>query len=85
MNQGPRWIWKDGKNGYEAFLISLSLLDRSEVVDHATFGDMSVFSFLAVYANHDWKQVYESSAWFGTIYRFLLNEQPSPPLPAGLV
>lgn len=33
---GPRWIWTDGKHGFEAFLKSLDSATRAEVVDHGT-------------------------------------------------
>ena len=41
--QGPRSIWKDGKDGFEAFLKVLNPAMKVEVVDHSTLEGVSVF------------------------------------------
>ena len=34
--QGPRWIWKDRKDGFKVFLKGLDLAIKAEVVDYST-------------------------------------------------
>jgi hypothetical protein len=41
--QGPRRIWKDGKDGFEAFLKTLDPAVKAEVVDSGTIGGVNVF------------------------------------------
>ena len=86
--QGPRWIWKDGKDGFEAFLGSLDQDRKREVLDHGTVDGLSVFSSEASLEagspSSSWKEAYATSAWFGEIYQFLHDgfviASPSPKL-----
>jgi len=83
-NQGPKWLWKDGKGGFDTFLASLDPSYRSEVLEHGTIDGLSVFSLSAVpHTDLSWKEAYEASSWFGECYKFHLGliEAPS----AGLV
>ncbi len=77
---GPQWIWKDGKDGYEAFLSSLSSTDRNELLDQGTIHGVPAFTAApAADASPSWKEVFLSSQWFGDIYRFLLDQHEEPP------
>ena len=79
---GPQWIWKDGKEGYEAFLRSLQDSEREEVIGHGTIQGMSVFSLVATASTKavpSWSEAYFSSEWFGDIYRFLSYQSEGPP------
>lgn len=74
QTQGPQWIWKDGKNGFEAFLRSLSKADRAEVTDQGTLHGIDVFSLTAAASVSDaesWEASYLQSCWFSHIYMFL--------------
>ncbi len=84
QDRGPQWIWKDGKDGFEAFLASLDERKKTEVVDLGTLDGTSVFvievltlsyateAFRAPQAK-SWKEAYEASSWFGEIYKFLMK------------
>lgn len=74
--EGPQWIWKDGKDGYEAFLMKLTLKDRQEVLEHGSLAGVSVFATLLESASSSWKDAYLASGWFGQIYRLLLDDIP---------
>ena len=82
-DQGPQWIWKDGKGGFEEFIASLDPSHKSEVLEEGTVGGLSVFSLTAVpHTNRSWKTAYENSEWFGECYRFHLGlvDSPTPDL-----
>ncbi len=69
---GPAWVWRDGKGGFEEFLNTLSSPHRSEVIEQGTIDGLSVFSLSAVpLEENSWRGAYESSEWFGDVYRFL--------------
>lgn len=46
--QGPRWIWKDGKDGFDSFLAALTSVEQLEVVDRGTLHGISAFSLEAI-------------------------------------
>ncbi len=46
--QGPKWIWKDGKDGVESFLKSLDQVGVQEVVDQGTLHGVSAFTLEAI-------------------------------------
>lgn len=85
---GPQWIWKDGKTGYEEFLKSISPQERMEVIDHGSLAGENVFaSTLALEVSAmpgstrpdstlSWTDAYLSSDWFGRVYRILTDKQP---------
>ena len=75
--QGPQWVWKDGKGGFTEFLASLNHAQRSEVLDHGTIDHVSVFATAATAAG-SWHDAYVTSSWFGEVYRFLKNMIPDP-------
>ena len=73
-NQGPRWVWKDGKDGFEQLLASLDQSKKSEVLEHGTVDRILVHTLAAVVADDkSWKESYIASSWFGSIYTFLLG------------
>ena len=84
-NRGPKWVWKDGKGGFEAFLNSLNPDYRSEVCKHGTIDGLSVFSLGAIPSTDvSWRKAYEESQWFGNTYKFLrgsLSEVPPGLIP----
>ena len=45
--EGSRWVWKDGKDGYEALLASLQAEDKEEVINHGSIHGVSVFLAVA--------------------------------------
>lgn len=82
--EGPHWIWKNGKEGYEAFLARLSSQNRHEVLEHGSIGGVNVFATSLgtsqeenVSSEISWKDAYLTSHWFGDIYRVLSGENPS--------
>ena len=80
---GPRWIWKDGADGFEAFLKSLDQPNQSEVIDQGTLHGVSVFSIeLVAPETNSWIASYQSSAWFGEIYNLLTATNFPTPSPA---
>ena len=79
---GPQWIWKDGKEGYEAFLRSLQNTEREEVIEHGTIQGTSVFSLVASASTKtvpSWNNAYLASEWFGAIYRLLSYQSEDTP------
>ena len=82
--RGHRWVWKDGKDGFEAFLANLSSLEREEVIQHSTLHGVASFAIESLGANEkagistEWKEAYENSVWFGEIYK-LLTKAPGYP------
>lgn len=44
--EGPQWVWKDGKDGYEAFLKRLGTFEKEEVLAAGTLHGINVFSTL---------------------------------------
>lgn len=83
--QGPSRVWKDGKGGFEAYLASLYPSYQSKVREHATIDDLSVFCLEAASDVQDGpscRTAYDSSVWFGDIYKYLANDSPNAPLPA---
>ena len=68
--QGPCWIWKDGKDGFEAFLKGLDGVTRTEVIDEGTAHGVSVFRVqaMASQAGKDWSSAYHASDWFRDLY-----------------
>lgn len=66
--EGPKWVWKDGKDGYGGFLSSLSQEDWSEVIENGTFTGVSVH---AIVADSNWEKSYLCSTWFGDMYWFV--------------
>ena len=91
-NQGPKWIWKDGAGGFEAFLKSLDQPNQNEVIDRGTLYGVSVFSLETISAKPDaeaptteissWVASYQNSVWFGKVYNFLTATNPPTPSPA---
>ena len=41
--QGPKWIWKDRKDGFKAFIKTLNPTIKVEVVEYGTLKNISVF------------------------------------------
>ena len=76
QREGHQWVWKDGKEGFEAFLKSLAEGERAEVVGQGTLHNVPVF---ALQSSASWGEAYERSEWFGPVYRFLgTGGLPSP-------
>ncbi len=78
-NRGPKWVWKDGNGGFEAFLGSLSQPERNEVLEQGTVDGLPVFSLGATSQDRSWEEAYAASAWFGKIYRLLSDQLPEQP------
>ncbi len=81
-NHDSRWIWKDGKGGFENFLTKLNQDDRLEVVGQGTIKKVSVFGLkfmMTTPGDISWKQAYKHSIWFKDIYDFLTNPTAAPP------
>ena len=76
--QGPQWVWKDGKAGFMEFLALLDQARRSEVLEHGTIGHVPVFATTATGAK-SWHDAYETSTWFGDVYKFLNDIIQNPP------
>lgn len=71
--EGPKWMWKDGKNGYKAFLNKLGPQDRQEVLEHGSITGVSVFATLletedSTQGKSSWRNAYLTSKWFGELY-----------------
>ncbi len=87
--QGAKWIWKDGKGGFEEFLRALDPAVKEEVTVHGTIGGASVFSLKAVPpstaevldpssgSDQSWKEAYLTSEWFGDVYCIHLGKPPT--------
>lgn len=41
--EDPRWVWKDGKGGFEEFLKGLDCKGREEVIEKGTLEGVGVF------------------------------------------
>ena len=68
-DHGPRWIWKDGKDGFEAFLKGLDDATKAEVIDHGTAQEVSVFRVQAMASQvGDWASAYHTSDWSRDLY-----------------
>ena len=79
---GPQWIWKDGKDGYEAFLKSLQNAEREEAIEHGTIKGTSVFSLVATASTKtvpSWNEAYLRSEWFGDVYALLSYQSEGTP------
>ena len=77
---GPKWVWKDGKDGFEAFLNSLSTTQKYEITDQGTVHGVPAFSSTATRAVPTWVEAYCKSEWFGDIYKVLSDRyEGSPP------
>ena len=81
FEQGLLWIWKDGKDGYEAFLKNLEYKDGEEVLEEGSLHEASVFEAQAGFRNAandlldtsatPWKEAYVrylSSSYMYEIY-----------------
>lgn len=81
--KGPRWVWKDGKDGYEALLDSLQVAERNEIIEHGSIHGISVFSSEAagtVGSDLDsWVGSYKASTWFGDVYKLISNQYEGTP------
>ena len=79
--QGPKWIWKDGKDGFEAFMKALNPAMKAEVVEHGTLEGVSVFRVEAMAGEAQalsWSVAYLASDWFGDIYRLHTIDNVNP-------
>ena len=76
-SQGPKWVWKDGAGGFDAFLRSLEQPKREEVLEHGTVDGLPVFCLDVVPRDKTWKGAYAASTWFGEIYKLLHDEYPT--------
>jgi hypothetical protein len=78
--QGPRWIWRDGKGGFEEFLKTLDPATKAEVVDYGTIGGVNVFKVGAMVndAQASWSAAYLASDWFRDIYRLHTIDNVDP-------
>ena len=54
-NRGPKWVWKDGAGGFDAFVRSLDQQKKEEVLEHGTVDGLSVFCVSAVPQDRSWK------------------------------
>lgn len=77
--EGPKWIWKDGKGGYEAFLSSLASSERDEVISNGTVHSIPAFASTATKAEPSWAEAYGSSQWFGEVYQVLSDQYEGSP------
>jgi len=68
--EGAKWVWKDGKGGFDEMLLKLSPTQKKEVTEEGTFEGTKV---MATEATSDW-DLYRSSAWFSDIYRYMNQE-----------
>ena len=83
--QGPQWVWKEGKGGFDDMLNTLDDTDRAEVTSEGTYHGtplrgLSVAATVSPHLTLD--TAYRSSAWFGDIYRYLVDgalPQKHPP------
>ena len=66
---GSKWIWKDGKDGFEEFFASLNAKDRAQVIGTGQLHRSSVFALIALEGSM-WAADYRSSKWFSAIYQF---------------
>ena len=78
-NRGPKWVWKDGAGGFDAFLASLDQLRKNEVLESGTVDGFPVFCLEAVPQDKSWREAYLASTWFGDIYRLLSDQYGATP------
>lgn len=79
---GPKWIWKDGKDGFEAFLKGLDASTRGEVIEQGTAHGASVFRVQAMAGQvGDWGPAYLASDWFKDVYQIHTADDLSFALP----
>lgn len=45
---GDRWIWKDGKDGFDLFLKALNSLEHAKIIEQRTLYGLSVFLLKAM-------------------------------------
>ena len=43
-SQGSRWIWKNGRGGFDEFLKTLNPMRLSQIREHGTLDKLSVFA-----------------------------------------
>ena len=65
---GSKWVWKDGKDGFDAFLKSLSESEKTEVIENGSLHSLPVF---ALEGSASWDTDYLRSEWFGQTYQYL--------------
>ena len=82
QKEGHQWIWKEGKDGFEAFLKSLDKKGQEEVVGQGTLHNIPVF---ALQSSTSWGEAYERSVWFGPVCRFLQTGDLPSPVSAGFL
>ena len=76
---GPQWIWKDGKDGFEAFLKGLDSATGVEVIDHGTAHGVPVFRVEAMASQAgSWQTAYMASKWFQDVYRIHTIDDVDP-------
>lgn len=77
--QGPQWIWKDGKDGFEAFLKGLDGVTRDEVLEEGTAHGVSVFKVQAMASQAgEWASAYMTSDWFKDLYQIHTIDDVDP-------
>lgn len=67
--EGPKWLWRDGKGDFEGFLRTLDQEDRNrnEVIEGRTLRGVGVF-MLETDLTGSWEKDYEQCVWFGYTY-----------------
>ena len=79
--KSSKWIWKNDKKNYQAFLNFFNDSNRTEIISDEILHEKNVFfQFLSVKAivdpNRDfWKKAYLTSKWFADIYRAHTTDQ----------
>jgi hypothetical protein len=63
--QGPKWIWKDGKGGFDWWLKTLTEQEKKEVEEKGTLYSLPVHH---LEATASWDLDYRSSQWFADQY-----------------
>lgn len=61
VKRGSFWIWKNDKDEYQAFLVSLNDIDKRKVVDHESLHEVNVFAATFDLKKTSWSDVYRSS------------------------
>ena len=78
--RGPKWVWKDGAGGFDAFLKSLNLSQQNEVLEQGRLDGQPVFGLEASAKEENdllvWREAYASSTWYGEIYKYLHEDYP---------
>lgn len=77
--EGAQWIWKNDKDEFETFLKGLTDDEQTEVVSKRSLNNISVF---ALQSSMSWWEMYESSAWFMTVYHYIITDDLSTPISA---